>query len=31
MQVVREGQVSIANAVGSGLADDKAVSAYVPN
>jgi uncharacterized circularly permuted ATP-grasp superfamily protein len=31
MQVVREGRVTLCNAIGTGVADDKAVYAYVPD
>lgn len=31
MQVIREGRVAICNALGTGVADDKAVYAYVPD
>lgn len=31
IEVYRQGRVAIANAVGTGVADDKAVYAYVPN
>jgi len=30
MQSFREGRVAVCNAVGTGVADDKAVYAYVP-
>ena len=30
MQVVREGRVAVCNAIGTGVADDKAIYAYVP-
>ncbi len=31
MQVVREGRVAICNAIGTGVADDKAIYAYMPD
>jgi len=31
MQVIRDGRVAVANVVGTGVADDKAVYAYVPD
>ncbi len=30
MEVYREGRVAIANAMGTGVADDKVIYAYVP-